>query len=251
MNHRLGWWGLVMAIVVVGIGESASAHLRDYLVNQPYYTTKQGEFEVEVWTDFNLPEADNDDTYSVRQQYEFEYGLTNRWQLAYYEVFKWDRRDDFERDMFKVETKYRFLEAGVLPLDIALYGEYKNPNGRRDRRSDEVEGKLILSRDVGAWNVITNLIAEKAINTHSDWEFAYTLGASYGVTPRVRLGLELKETLGDSDAFGIRRKDHKLQLIPGVYANLTPHLRILFGPAFGLTRASDDLQLRSIIEWEF
>ena len=240
-----------MALIVFGTAERASAHLRDYLVNQPYYTTKQGEFEIEVWTDFNLREADNDDTYSFRQQYEFEYGLTNRWQMAYYEVVKWDRRDDFERDMFKLETKYRLSEVGHLPVDIALYGEYKNPDGRRDRRSDAVEGKLILSKDLGPWNLITNMIAEKDINTHSDWKFEYTLGVSYAITPTARLGLELKETLGDADAFDIHRKDHKLQLIPGVYANLTPHLRVLVGPAFGLTRASDDLQLRSIVEWEF
>ncbi len=34
-------------------------------------------------------------------------------------------------------------------------------------------------------------------------------------------------------------------------ASLTPHVRLLVGPAFGLTRVSDDVQLKSIVEIEF
>ena len=227
------------------------AHLRDYLMNQMYYTARKGEFEIELWNDFNLKDADNDDTYSSRHQAEFEVGLTNHWQWAYYEVYKWDRKDDFERDMFKIETKYRFLESGELPVDIALYGEYKNPNGRRNRRSDALEGKLILSKDIGPWNLIANLITEKEINTHSFWKFEYTLGTSYLLNPKTRLALEWKETLGDTDAFGIHRKDHKAQIMPAIFYSPTTHTRILFGPAFGLTKGTDDIQLKSIVEIEF
>ena len=57
---------------------SAEAHLRDYLVNQPYYTTKQGELEVAVWNDMNFAEADNDDSFNSKHQIEFEYGWFTR-----------------------------------------------------------------------------------------------------------------------------------------------------------------------------
>lgn len=251
MKHPVIFIGWVVVLEAFGSQGPAYAHLRDYLVDQPYYTAKQGEFEVELWNDLNLKEADNDDTYSSRHQIEMEYGLTNHWQWAYYEVFKWDRKDDFERDMFKIETKYRFFESGELPVDIALYGEYKNPNGRQNARSDELEGKLILSKDIGPWNFIANLITEKKINTHSFWKFEVTLGASYPLNPRTRVGVEFKESLGDTDAFGIHRKDHKVQLIPGIYTSLTPHVRLLVGPAIGLTRGTDDLQIKSIVEIEF
>jgi len=234
---------------ILSFGGEAEA--RYYLVNQSYQTAEQGEFEIELWSDFNLAEADNDDTYNFRHQVELEYGLTDHLQVAYYEVYTWDRSKDWERDQFKLEAKYRLAEAGQWPVDIALYTEYKNPDGPREARSDAVENKLILSKTLGSWNLVTNLIGEKTINTHSDWEFEWTAGASYRLTPRARVGLELKETLGDADEFGLRRKDHQFYLIPNVALHVSEHVGILVGPAFGLTRASDDLQLKSIVEVEF
>ena len=252
MASRLaGWIGVGMCVGVTVGPVVAEAHLRDYLVNESYYTTKRGEFEVELYNDMNFAEADNDDSYHSKHQIEVEYGVTDHLQLAYYEVYTWDRAKDWERDEFKLEAKLRLAEAGQWPVDLALYTEYKNPDGHRDISSDELENKLIVSKDVGPWNVVGSFIFEKPLNTHSDWEFEYTVGVSYGLTPRTRLGLEVKETLGDADEFGIHRKDHKVFIVPGLYTNLTPHLRLLVGPAFGLTRASDDLQLRTIVEVEF
>ena len=245
--------GLVILVLgAAGLGApEAQAHLKDYLVNKDYYTARRGEVEVTLWNDVNFSEADNDDSYRTKHQLELEYGLCDHLQLAYYEVYTWDRTKDWERDGFKLEAKLRLAEAGQWPIDVALYTEYKNPDGHRDVSSDELENKVIVSRDFGPWNGVTNFVFEKKLNTHSDWEFEYTAGVSYGLTARIRLGLELKESLGDADEFGIRRKDHQLYLVPGLYASLTPHLRLLVGPAFGITRASDDLQLKSILEMEF
>ncbi len=230
---------------------SADAHQRDTIFNQGYYTTRKGEFEVELYNDLNMPEADNDNTYNSKHQVELEYGITSHFQLAYYEVYTWDRTNDWERDAFKIETKYRFLESGQLPVDVALYAEYKNPNGSRDARSDEIEGKLILSRDFGPWNIVGNLITERKINEHEDLQWEYTAGISRLMNPKLRLGLEVKENLGDQGEFGVHRKGHEFQLMPVVAFSPSTHSRILFGPAFGLTRATDDIQLKSIVEIEF
>ena len=228
-----------------------AAQAREYLLNQAYETLERGEVEVELYNDMNFSEADNDDSYNSKHQLELEYGLTDHFQLGYYEVYTWDRAKDWERDMLKLEAKLRLAKAGAWPVDVALYTEYKNPDGPREVRSDAVENKVILSKDFGSWNLVGNFVFEKDINTHSDWEFEYTAGVSYALTPRTRVGLELKESLGDADEFGWRRKDHQLFLVPGIYASLTPHIRVLVGPAFGLTRASDDVQLKSIVEVEF
>ncbi len=240
-------------IASLWIGEGvAFAHMRDYVLNQSYYTAGKGEFELEAYHDFNLPDVDHDGTYNLKQQFEVEYGVTNHWQVAYYEVAKWDRTKDYHRDALKIESKYRFAEAGEWPVDVALYGEYEGPNGRQDVDSDTLEGKLILSKDFGPWNVIGNLIAARKINQHDFWAFEYTVGVSHPLTSNTRLGLELRESLGAPEGeFGLRRKGHELQLMPGIYTNLTPHVRLLIGPAIGLTKAADDLQIRSIVEMEF
>jgi len=251
VKHPLFLVVLFATVTLLGGATPAHAHLRDYLVSQGYYTATKGEFEIEFWNDFNFGKLDNADTHSSRHQIEFEYGLTPRWQWAYYEVFTWKQGQDLDRDMFKIETKYRILEAGELPVDIALYAEYKNPDGSQDSRSDEFEGKLILSKNFGPWNVTGNWIMERKINERDDWELAYTLGASYAINPRTRLSLEIKETLGDLDQAGVHRKDHKFQLVPSIAWSPSENVRILFGPAIGLTRASDDLQLKTIVEIEF
>ena len=241
----------MIALSVFGTEQRAFAHMRDYLVNQPYYTTRKGEFEVELYNDLNWTDVHNDETYNSGHQVELEYGITDHLQLAYYELFKWDRLKDWQQDASKIEGKYRFLESGELPMDIALYTEYKNPNGHQNIASDEIETKLILSRDVGSWNITANFTAERQINRQEDWQLEYTAGVNYPIDPRIRLGLELRETLGDSSKFCFGGKNRELQLVPGIYANITPHTRVLFGPAIGLTRATDDLQLKSIVEIEF
>lgn len=228
----------------------AQAHMRDYLVSQDYYTAGRGEFEVELYNDFNFAEADNSGSYSSKHQFEAEYGITDHLQLAYYEVYKWNREDNWHRDAFKIETKARFAEAGQWPVDVALYAEYENPNGRQKTEGDKLESKLILSRDFGSLNFIFNFITETDLSRHDNWDVEYTAGASYAVSPRIRLGVELKESVGTFKRLLVN-KEQPLYIVPGIYATLTPHMRVLFGPAFGLTRSSDDLQLRSIVEVEF
>ena len=243
--------------------QTALAHMRDTLFNESYYTAKKREFEVELRNDYNIPDTEEDDTHNFKGQVEFEYGITNHLQVAYYEVFTWAHDGDWDRDAFKVETKYRLFEPGTLPVNIALYAEYVNPDGSNNVNSDEMELKLIFSRDFGPLNLIANLTTEREINQHEDWQWEYTAGANYAVNNRVRLGLEVKENLGDQGEFDVHRKGHELQLMPVVAATLTrpelseegkrshPDVRLLFGPAIGLSRAADDLQLRSILEIEF
>lgn len=250
MGARKVWLaGIFFVVLAAGIPR-ADAHAKDYLVTQDYYTAKKGEFEVSFWNDFNFAEADNDDTYNSKHQVELEYGILDHLQLAYYEVYTWDRAKDWERDEFKIEAKARLAEAGQWPVDIALYTEYANPNGSRDVNSDEIENKVICSRDFGKWNLTGNFIFEKKLNEGTPWEYEYTAGLSYAVSARTRLGLEVKQGLGDSEDFAFD-ETQPLYLVPGIYMSITPHIRLLFGPAFGLTKASDDLQLHSLVEVEF
>ena len=250
-------WKMVLVVaagLVCACAGQVEAHLRDYLVNEQYYTAKKSEFEVELHNDLHLSEADQTRSYSSEHQVELEYGILDHLQLAYYEVFGWeDARsgDRWDREEFKLEAKLRFAEAGQWPADVALYLEYASPDGPRDVSSDAIEGKVILSRDFGSWNLIGNFIFEREINVHEAWQLAYTAGISYAVTPTTRLGLEVKESLGDEDEFDIFSADREAYLVPGVYITLTPHVRLLAGPAFGLTRSSDDLQVRTIVEVEF
>ncbi len=250
MVFRKFMWSVMVGLLGVVVMPRVEAHVRDYLLNQPYYTTKRGEFEVESYNDMHFTEANNDESYNSEHQIEVEYGVTDHLQLAYYEVYAWDRTDDWHRDALKIEAKWRFAEVGQWPVDVALYTEYKNPNGHRQDHSDVLENKIIVSKDLGPWNLIGNFVFEKPLNNGEPWEYEYTAGVSYGLTPRTRLGLEVQQGLGDSQHFQLNDGE-PLYLAPGIYTSLTPHTRILVSPMFGLTKVSDDFQLRSIIEVEF
>ena len=63
--------------------------------------------------------------------------------------------------------------------------------------------------------------------------------------------LEYKESLGGQDDLEWFAGDHAQQLLPGIAISITPHVRVIAGPAFGLTSVTDDLQLKSIVEIEF
>ena len=248
-GREAGWWGL--GVWVAGLAVFASdASAREYLLNQAYDTAKRGEVEVELYNDMHFTDADNDDSYNSKHQLEVEYGVLDHLQLGYYEVYTWNRADDWERDEFKIEAKLRFAEAGRWPADVALYSEYKNPNGHRAVHSDELENKVILSKRLGPLTLVGNVVFEKTLNTGSHWAYEYTAGLSYDLTPRIRLALETQQGLGESGKFGINR-NHPWYLVPGLSVAFGPHVKLLAGPAFGLTRGSDDFQLKSIVEVEF
>ena len=243
---------MVMGLIGIGtvLGILPQVEAQEYLVNQGYETAEKGEFEVEFYDDLNLSDLDNDNTYHSKHQIEFEYGITDHFQIAYYEVYTWDRTDDRERDALNIEAKWRFAEAGEWPVDAALYTEYENPNGRRDVKSDESENKIILGKEFGPWSVVGNFVFEKKINTKSHWDYEYTVGTNYRIGPETRMGIEFKQELGDSGDFGFDR-ERAFYVIPAVYAKVAPHVHLLAGPAFGLSRGSDDVQFKSIVEVEF
>ena len=229
----------------------SEADLRDYLLNQGYSTAERGEFEVETFNDLHLHRANHSDTYASNHEVELEYGLTDHFQLAGYAVWAWEQGAPVAYDQWKAEVKYRLADAGTLPLDLAVYLEYANQNGSPPDDSDTVEGKVILSKDWRQWNATVNLVAEKQIQHASAAAFEWTAGLNYGWTPRLSTGLELQETLGTRHDFGLHRTEHELYLMPTIGWSPTPHSKILIGPAFGLTRATDDVQIRTMVAIEF
>lgn len=235
-------FGACIFIVLFILGVYSPSYARDYLVNYGYKTPHKGEIELELWTDYV-----NGDTNYFFHQTEIEYGITDRWMVGVYGQFK----ESAGYDGYKIETRYRFGDKGMWFVDPALYFEYKNPNGSQDVRDDLLEAKLILSKDIGALNLVTNLkFFERGINSHQDVKFGYTFGTSYPFFDKAKLGLEFKGSLGKEGDFRID-DDQKHYIIPGIYMDLWDDIELAVGLGFGLTRESDNFLLKSIIEIEF
>lgn len=229
-------WILVAAALIPMAAETAQAHLRDYLETYGYNTLQKGRKEVELRTDLINP--DEGDDYWTHES-EFEYGITDRWTVGVYAVF----REGEGFTAAKLENRIRLAEPGEFPVDPAFYFEIKDANGRKD--NDEVESKLILSKDIGLFNITWNgiLAFEKEYETNGDEEWETELGMVTGVAYRaggpVTPGLEL--AIAENDT----------RLIPGVYIDLGPSVRLNLGVSLGLEKTADNTQLKSLLEIEF
>ena len=173
----------------------AHADRRAYGVTYEAVTAPQGELDVETWSTF-APKGEVDggpSSRGVREMIELEYGITDRWDAALYNMVDAITTGDTESGYagFKVETRYRPSDRGEWPVDPVLYLEFQQLF-RGDARQ-KYEAKLILARDFGKVNVAANLAIEEERTTEPAWntELEYAFGASYAFSPAWILGAEL------------------------------------------------------------
>jgi hypothetical protein len=190
-----------------------------------------------------------------RNMLELEYGLTDRWDMALYNLFDVTTApEDTGYAGLKLETRYRLLPAGEFVVDPIIYFELQVL--RHGDAREKLEAKLILARDQGPWNVAFNLAAEGEHLVSGDWipETEYALGVSRELGgPALKLGVEI---------FG------KAEKPPGedvaVFAWTGPALSwatrfpgamrglwVTVGAGRGLTSASDTWYGRAIVGLQF
>ena len=178
---------------------SARANPRPLPFTYTYDTLPQGEGEVEQYVDLTpvkgLDPNGNPAWYTATQlQTEFEYGITDRLELGLYVTLApqpagWSNTALLtEGNGVKERLRVRVADEGVLPLDVAFYGELVENDSEF-----EVEAKIILQRRIGKLRIAANLWGELenyyARHQH-DWVANPTLGATYEISPTVQVGVE-------------------------------------------------------------
>lgn len=123
-------------------------------------------------------------------QLELETGITNRWDVALYNVWNSPRGESTRYGATKLETRYRLAEPGEWFVDPIVYLEVKKE--WTEDKPLAVEQKLILGKDVGRVNLSLNGSAEQEFIPGGDreYEFGYAFGASYELAPWLRAGGE-------------------------------------------------------------
>ncbi len=209
----------IVGLIVIGnIGLTDN---RFYIWTYEYKTMEQGEVELENYITYSSPGVDSlKGNTSNKLEYEMEVGMTDRFDFAIYQVFEQSPSSPFKYKEYKLRWRYRFGEKGKYLVDPLLYLEYK---GRPDFSRHEWEGKLILAKDMGNWNVAVNPIFEVEIDeSGSEKEYAYTAGTSYRISDLFRLGMEIK-----GSEYG--------HYIGPVIAHGTESTWVTFGAGFALT----------------
>lgn len=121
---------------------------------------------------------------------ELEIGMNDRFDFAVYQVFGQTPNSSFIYKGYKMRFRYKLGEKGNYIMDPLLYFEYK---GKPDFSKHGLEGKLILAKDIGNFNVAINPVLEYEYDDDGwESEIKYNAGISYQVGYLLTLGLEVR-----------------------------------------------------------
>jgi len=230
--------GLRMLACAGLIADAARADRRGYVWTYEYMTMPKGGFELEYYLTAKVPDSgDFDNKNTWEHQAELEYGLTDRWDVAVYQ--RWQQtntatEDTFEYTGTKLRTRYRLGEKGMYPLDTLFYLEYIRPDSSHE--PEFLEGKLVLAKDIGKFNVAYNQILKTGISYDGETEHEYALGLSYEFNPTWRVALE---STGDFT-------EDSYYLGPTISWG-GQHIWLAAGALAGLNDKSDDVNFRLIL----
>jgi hypothetical protein len=184
------------ALLAVALPSSAAlADRRAYGTTYEAVTAPRGEIDVETWTTF-APQGEVDggpSSRGMREMIELEYGITDRWDVAMYNMLDMITSGDTDSGYagFKIETRYRPTDRGEWIVDPVFYMEFQQLF--RGDANQKYEAKLILAKDIGNVNIAANLALEEERTTEPAWntEVEYAVGSSYSLSPAWSIGAEL------------------------------------------------------------
>src|SRR5690348_12308956 len=142
-----------VALVAATVALPALAHAdrRDFAHVYEYQTMPEHGFDLEFWNTTTLDAYDS--LAAMELKVETEYGITDHWDIALYQILAQDAGDALHYAATSLETRYRFVERGQWPVDVLVYLELTKAI---DSKEFEVEGKLVLARDLGPVTIAGN-----------------------------------------------------------------------------------------------
>jgi len=156
-------------------------------------TSAPGSFEFEDWVTWART-TDPEHSDQVTFRHEIEIGVTNRLQASIY-LADWFYENDRGNSGSTysdsaIELIYNLTNPVIDPIGLSVYQEYKAGD-----RLFEWESKLIAQKNFGplilAYNATLEAFWEGKGLSEREGEFQQAVGASYEISPRISVGLEL------------------------------------------------------------
>jgi hypothetical protein len=156
-------------------------------------TSAPGSFEFENWVTWART-TDPEHSDQVAFRHEIEIGVTNRLQASIY-LADWFYENDpgnsgSTYSDSAIELIYNLTNPVIDPIGLSVYQEYKAGD-----RLFEWESKLIAQKNFGplilAYNATLEAVWEGKGLSEREGEFQQAVGASYEISPRISVGLEL------------------------------------------------------------
>lgn len=257
-DHITGLSRLIIPACLIATGmisPATDAGERRFTYVYESTTLPKGAVEYEQWMTWKT-DKDSDPKFDrLDFRHEFEFGLTDKLQLGLY-LADWRYEDG--RSVANDRATYRDTAIELIynladPVDdgfgFAIYGEVKIGD-----ELFELEGKLIVQKNIGKWVLAWNgtIEAEWEGSNYSEdkGEFGQTLGASYQFSPKLTAGFELLHEVEYDD--WSEWKDHVVYLGPNVSVR-TPGWWMTITPLFQVTDIDSEpnFQARFIFGFDF
>ncbi len=224
-------------VLMFCVASNSYADRRSYVWTYEYKTVPKGMSEVEYYLTTEVPDTKKSEVNAWKHWLELEHGITSHWYVAMYQQFNQsntESSDKFEYDGFKLRTRYRIAERDKLPIDTLLYLEYIR-NDSLDK-PNVLEGKIVLDKTLGNFNVAYNQIIEQELASDGETEHEYAAGINYAFSPSLKLGIESKGSYSKGEyAVG-----------PALSFTIS-RFWVSSGAVFGVNGKTDDLQTRMIV----
>lgn len=255
MNIAFNSWtrrGLLMTACALTMNQ-AEAGSRRFTYSYETTTMPKGAMELETWVTWKNQIADDPGLNKFDFRHEFEYGFSDRLQLAFY-FADWSYVDgpsqsgDAEFKDVAVEAIYNLTDPNACPFGTALYGEVKAGD-----EEIEFEAKFLLQKNLGPWMLVYNIGGELVYENDfadDEAELKQTFGAAYQINPAWSVGVECMHEIAvpDVDTIG----DSGVYLGPNV-AWRHDQFSVAVTGLWQVTTLSDepDFQLRTIFAFDF
>lgn len=165
----------LLLLLVLSSALPGWCHRRDFPFTVDWKQPVQGEKELESHSLYSARDR------AFEQAVELEYGVTERFSASGYLVFTKPDDGSFKYTGWKGEARYQLTPYRTGKILAGLYGEYF---GRR-RDSDEVEGKVVLSRYATQGQDLSfNYVTEKEREAGENWENTWSLGYAVPLSRR-------------------------------------------------------------------
>lgn len=235
---------------LAGLTEAGS---RRFTYSYETTTMAAGAMELESWVTWKTHQDSDPDFERFDFRHEFEYGVTDRLQLAlYFADWRYEKSSgqsgETEFRDVAVEAIYNLTDPNTTPFGSALYGEVKGSDD-----FIELEAKFLLQKNLGPWMFVYNVGGEIAWEddyVNDEAELMQSAGVSYQFNPAWSVGAEVLHEIAvpDVDTIG----DSGVYLGP----NMTwrnERFSVALTGLWQLTSLSDepDFQLRTLFSVDF
>ena len=230
---------------IVAIPGSARADRRSFTRTYEYLTMPKGGLELEFYNTQSTAVLGEESPSDLKTQVEIEYGITDRWDVSIYQVYKQSTNPmdaaaskPFGYAETKLRSRLRLGDRGASFVDTLLYLELIKALGVSEYK---VEPKLILARDFGQATLAVNLIGEVELSEgETVFVPGWAAGLTYEIVPAIKLGAE---TFGELD---LESNEVEAYAGPSISWGPSQSFWVAVNAGFGVTESAKALSVQAI-----